>query len=240
MSEEQTLREKNKQAAVKQKELRSVAKKESAMERVSHLDGLTKRNEEYMYNLMKALDGINYDPEKKAAIVQEMVTELKEKQKQGITANKLYGTVKERIEMIQNGPKIEKEKQSQSFWVVALDNFLMMMILFSVMYGILGFFDLGQAASGGIVTLVLVAVVTGLSLAYFYKVSAKRKKDWVRIVITMIEIVAAWLLTFGLISYIPDSINIVLNHYVYLVLGIALFGVRYYLKDRLGFKRFPL
>ena len=87
---------KNAKAAEKQAEVRA----EKAVEEVEvtvrdgRYAGLTKRNEDYMYHLGKALDKKNYDQEKKEKALTEMYLELKEKQRQGIVATKLYGTVK--------------------------------------------------------------------------------------------------------------------------------------------------
>lgn len=240
MTEEQTLRERNQQAVKKQRQLRYDEKKQQAYERIGRFPGLTKRNEEYMVHLDKALDEKRCDPAKKQEVLTQMLHELQEKQKQGVTATKLYGTVGERVELILHGPKEKpKEGANRNFWVIALDNGLMMFILFCVMYGFLGIFDKSSKSGGGIISLILISCITGLSLAYFYKVAARTKKNWVRIGLTVVELVAVWLVAFGLISYIPSSINFAMPNYVYIILGVVGIGARVLLKKRFNFQKFP-
>ena len=117
--------------------------------------GLTKRNEDYLFHLDKALTEKNYDPEQKEQVLTEMYQELKEKQKQGVVATKLYGTVTEKAELIVNGPKkSEAPTELPKFWILALDNGLIMFIMFCIMYTLLGVFSPKQAdVSGGWITL---------------------------------------------------------------------------------------
>ena len=46
-----------------------------------------------------------------------------------------------------------------------------------------------------------------------------------------------WLLAFGLIPFIPQSINVPLNPIIYAILAVAAFFVRNYLKKKYNFQR---
>ena len=120
----------NEQAAKRQQER---AKEVQVTVRDGKFSGLTKRNEDYLFHLDKALTERNYDPEKKEQVLTLMYEELKDKQRQGIVATKLYGTVTEKAEEIVNGPKKEDEPtELPKFWVLALDNGLIMFIMFCI------------------------------------------------------------------------------------------------------------
>ena len=49
---------------------------------------LTKRNEQYMLGLDKVLTAANYDEDKRATLYNQMMTELAENQKTGVTARR--------------------------------------------------------------------------------------------------------------------------------------------------------
>ena len=90
MAEEKTVREKNQEAAKKQAEAVSQQKNKQIMEFNEKFEGLTKRNQDYMFHLNKALAEKNYAEREKG--VSEMYNEWMKKQKQGGVANKLYVT----------------------------------------------------------------------------------------------------------------------------------------------------
>ena len=156
------------------------AKEVEVTMRDGKFSGLTKRNEDYLFHLDKALTEKNYDPEQKEQVLNEMYQELKEKQKQGIVATKLYGTVTEKAELIINGPKkSEAPTELPKFWILALDNGLIMFIMFCIMYTLLGVFSPRQAdVSGGWITLLATSTIAGVGLAFFYRsmLSARKEK----------------------------------------------------------------
>ena len=176
--------------------------------------GLTKRNEDYLFHLDKALTEKNYDPEQKEQVLTEMYQELKEKQKQGVVATKLYGTVTEKAELIVNGPKkSEAPTELPKFWILALDNGLIMFIMFCIMYTLLGVFSPKQAdVSGGWITLLATSTIAGVGLAFFYRsmLSARKekgKKRWIKTILITLELILIWIVAFGVIAFIPVSIR---------------------------------
>lgn len=235
-------RQKNAGASKKQAELH----KQEVTVRGGKFDGLTKRNEDYLFRLSKALDEKGVAYEDKEDTLDTMYAELKEKQKQGITATRLYGTVQERASEIIDGPKKKREEpKPQKFWVSALDNGLIMLILFCFMYALLGFFGSSKQSqsNGGWITLLTTSVIAGIGLAYFYTAMLpqnlnKHKHKWVHMTLATLVLIIGWMGLFYLVALIPTSINAALNPIVYAIVGVAAFGVRYYLKGKLGFQRF--
>ena len=205
--------------------------------------GLTKRNEDYLFHLDKALTEKNYDPEQKEQVLTEMYQELKEKQKQGVVATKLYGTVTEKAELIVNGPKkSETPTELPKFWILALDNGLIMFIMFCIMYTLLGVFSPKQAdVSGGWITLLATSTIAGVGLAFFYRsmLSARKekgKKRWIKTILITLELILIWIVAFGVIAFIPVSINRTMEPIVYAILAGLGYLVRRYLKKKYNFR----
>ena len=205
--------------------------------------GLTKRNEDYLFHLDKALTEKNYDPEQKEQVLTEMYQELKEKQKQGVGATKLYGTVTEKAELIVNGPKkSEAPTELPKFWILALDNGLIMFIMFCIMYTLLGVFSPKQAdVSGGWITLLATSTIAGVGLAFFYRsmLSARKekgKKRWIKTILITLELILIWIVAFGVIAFIPVSINRTMEPIVYAILAGLGYLVRRYLKKKYNFR----
>ena len=205
--------------------------------------GLTKRNEDYLFHLDKALTEKNYDPEQKEQVLTEMYQELKEKQKQGVVATKLYGTVTEKAELIVNGPKKSAAPtELPKFWILALDNGLIMFIMFCIMYTLLGVFSPKQAdVSGGWITLLATSTIAGVGLAFFYRsmLSARKekgKKRWIKTILITLELILIWIVAFGVIAFIPVSINRTMEPIVYAILAGLGYLVRRYLKKKYNFR----
>ena len=205
--------------------------------------GLTKRNEDYLFHLDKALTEKNYDREQKEQVLTEMYQELKEKQKQGVVATKLYGTVTEKAELIVNGPKkSEAPTELPKFWILALDNGLIMFIMFCIMYTLLGVFSPKQAdVSGGWITLLATSTIAGVGLAFFYRsmLSARKetgKKRWIKNLLITLELILIWIVAFGVIAFIPVSINRTMEPIVYAILAGIGYLVRRYLKKKYNFR----
>lgn len=219
------------------------AKEVEVTMRDGKFSGLTKRNEDYLFHLDKALTEKNYDREQKEQVLTEMYQELKEKQKQGVVATKLYGTVTEKAELIVNGPKkSEAPTELPKFWILALDNGLIMFIMFCIMYTLLGVFSPKQAdVSGGWITLLATSTIAGVGLAFFYRsmLSARKekgKKRWIKTLLITLELILIWVVAFGVIAFIPVSINRTMEPIVYAILAGVGYLVRRYLKKKYNFR----
>ena len=219
------------------------AKEVEVTMRDGKFSGLTKRNEDYLFHLDKALTEKNYDREQKELVLTEMYQELKEKQKQGVVATKLYGTVTEKAELIVNGPKkSEAPTELPKFWILALDNGLIMFIMFCIMYTLLGVFSPKQAdVSGGWITLLATSTIAGVGLAFFYRsmLSARKekgKKRWIKTLLITLELILIWIVAFGVITFIPVSINRTMEPIVYAILAGLGYLVRRYLKKKYNFR----
>lgn len=230
----------NEEAAKKQQ---ARAKEVQVTVRDGKFSGLTKRNEDYLFHLDKVLTEKGYDSEKKDTALNKMYEELKAKQRQGVVATKLYGTVTERAEEIINGPKKEEvPTELPKFWLLAVDNGLIMFMMFCIMYGFLAAFSPQQAqVSGGWVTLISVSVIAGVGLAFFYRNMMSTRKEtgrkrWTKTLIFTVELLLIWFVAFWIINFIPAAWNRALDPLVYAILAVIAFFVRRYLKKKFNYR----
>jgi len=99
---------------------------------------LTKKNDQFIFDLNKALEGSDISEEKKVLAMNDMLTKLIEGQKTGVTAKQLYGTPTDAIETIVNTPEPMPE---MSFGKIMLDNFLMLFTFLTVITSLLALFS---------------------------------------------------------------------------------------------------
>ncbi|MBV7392172.1 DUF1129 domain-containing protein [Enterococcus alishanensis] len=204
---------------------------------------LTKRNEQYIFDLKKALAAANFSQEQTTTELNEMLRALVEEQKRGVTARQLYGTVTERMEAIVNKPVV-KAKSTQPF-LMWLDNFLMFFALLAALSGIMSFFmPAGQSVSTyGLTAIILAAALGGvifyMMYLFFYQYDepgadkSKKPKTWKSILIIVVAFVL-WYIIFNATVYLPTSLNPMLNPIALIILAAASLGLRFFLKKRFG------
>lgn len=199
---------------------------------------LTKRNQQYIFDLKKSLEAANLSEEEKAIALHEILPILVKEQKGGRTARQLFGTVSERTEAILNKPEEVKETSPVMMW---LDNTLLILGIFGIMMGVMGLFARDSAQVYGIITFISMAMVGGWVFYVMYKYmyqyerpgadKSQRPKMW-KIMLILIGSFFLWIATIAVTSILPSSINIVLDPIVLAVIGAVAIGLRYYLKKK--------
>ncbi len=199
---------------------------------------LTKRNQQYIFDLKKSLEAANLSEEEKAIALHEILPVLVKEQKGGRTARQLFGTVSERTEAILNKPEEVKETKPVMMW---LDNTLLILGIFGIMMGIMGLFARDSAQVYGIITFISMAMVGGWVFYIMYKYmyqyerpgadKSQRPKMW-KIMLILMGSFFLWIATIAVTSLLPTSINIVLDPIILAVIGAAAIGLRYYLKKK--------
>ncbi len=99
---------------------------------------LTKRNEQYIFDLKKSLKAANLSEEELALALYFILPELVAGQKTGKTARQLFGTVSEPTEVILNKPAEVKEPAG---WMIWLDNTLLLLGLLTIMLAVMSYFQ---------------------------------------------------------------------------------------------------
>ncbi|WP_407855141.1 DUF1129 domain-containing protein [Enterococcus sp. 22-H-5-01] len=204
---------------------------------------LTKRNEQYIFDLKKALRAANLSNEQMTLALNEMLPTLVEEQKTGKTARQLFGTVSERLEYIVDKPVEQKKSSTAS--LMWLDNFLLLFGLLGIVSGIMGLFvPRGtQAVTYGLTALVIASAVGGLVFYMMYLFvyqyeqpgadKSKKPKTW-KTIVMLGSVTLVWFLVFNGAALLPQSLNPILDPMVLVVLSALALAARYYLKKRFG------
>lgn len=244
VSEENQKQPRNAAAGSKQRE--HVHEQHANVHRQFSELGLTKRSEEFMYQLNKQLDEQGIKQDKKPEALKTTIDTLLEGQKKGQTARQLFGTPAEKADELINGPKKAPVPASQSsFGLLATDNGLMFFSIFALLFGFMGTFQSkalkAQAATSGtsgILAIILVAVFGGLLFAWVTKSiqpgseKAKQHSMWYKIGVVAVGLVA-WIAIYFFVGFMPaKGINAQLPGLVYIVLAVIGFGVDIYLRRK--------
>ncbi|AXX65385.1 MAG: DUF1129 domain-containing protein [Lactobacillus sp.] len=230
-------REKNKQAQSKQQA--KVAKKheqakiaqEVAQATPEQLQAkLSKRNEDYLFKLHKALVENGQTDQEAQKQVDNLLQEVIDNQIKGIPARQLYGTVATKVDAIFH-KKIEA-KNHVEFWKLSVDSSLFIAALFLVMFGIMGFFVKHPSRENqmGIVTTILICIFWGILLSWFNQQmmldKKKRKPMWQSVVILIVGLIVMYVGSM-LVQLLPAAINPILPPIVNVILAALVYGIRW-------------
>ena len=132
MSEEQP---RNAQAGQRQKQLEK-ERRQANGNAFSNYD-LTRKSEDFMYQLNKQLDRLGVPSDKKDAMLKETIDKLLAGQKKGQTARALFGTPTEYAKELKNPMPTPAETSKQSIKLLAIDNMLIFLSIFTFMFGLM-------------------------------------------------------------------------------------------------------
>lgn len=241
VSEEQP---RNAQAGQRQKQLEKQRRQASG--RAFSDANLTRKNEDFMYQLNKQLDRLGVSSDKKDAMLNETIQKLLAGQENGRTARTLLGTPTEYAKELKNPKPTPAETNRQSIRLLAIDNMLIFLSIFTFMFGLMFWLSPAamqtkQAGTSGITAILIVALTGGLIFGYVatqvqpqFNAKGKRvnkKPLWQRILVIVAGL-AAWLLIYMLVSLLPNAINPRLNPFVYLGIGVLTFLGDMYFRAR--------
>lgn len=205
---------------------------------------LTKRNQQYIFDLKKSLAAANLSEEEQALALHDILPTLVTEQKTGKTARQLFGTVSERTESIINKPEapVEADKRPVLMW---LDNFMLLFGIFAIMTSLLQLFAQNssstQAVGYGLIGLLAASAVGGwvfyLMYKYIYQYEqpgadrSKKPKMW-KTAVVLVLATLFWMAAFSLASILPATINLQLDPIIMVVLGLLVLVGRHFLKKK--------
>ena len=200
---------------------------------------LTKRNEQYMIGLDRALTQANYDEESKHTLYNKMMKELVDAQKTGKTARQLYGTVSECAANILVNPADAEVKTRSADWLIAVDGGLLLGSLFALISGISLLTNSGEDVAGmGLITLIMNFIVGGIAMLIISKYTPnpdapKGEKGFGKYIFATTAAMLLWMLIMtASMMLIPVSVNIALSAWVYIAIAAIGFAAKVYLKKK--------
>lgn len=208
--------------------------------------GLTRKNEEFMFQLNKQLDAQGADPAKKTEMLEATIKEIQAGQKSGKTAHALFGTPTQRAHNLLHPEPTEKQQTNNSLVLMGIDNAIMFFAIFTFMFGLMAWISpasmkVAHNGNMGITSILLVAISGGILFGWIakYMLPVKDEKTgryvkrplWKR-TITVIAGLVIWILFYIVTAMLPNGINPRLNQWVYLILGVIAFGVDIWFRAR--------
>lgn len=234
----------NATAGQRQKEYQKAAQQKSGQAFANQ--GLTRKNEEFMFQLNKQLDAQGATADQKTAMIQETMTKVLEAQKSGKTAKGMFGTPTAYANELLHPKKPVDTQINSNLWLVMADNALIFFAIFTFMYGFMAFTSpstltsSGHNGTAGIVAIALVSVIGGGLFAWTMKQfepkvnkdgKAEKRSLGYRIGILLLALVT-WIASYGLMTFLPNAINPIVNKWVYIVLAVVSFVGDMYMRNK--------
>ncbi|MGX7351975.1 hypothetical protein RU97_GL002324 [Enterococcus canis] len=199
---------------------------------------LTKRNEQYIFDLKKSLAAANLSEEEKTLALHEILPELVEGQKTGKTARQLFGTVSEHTKSILEKPEPLNQATTLQMW---LDNTLMLLGVLSIMVSIMELLAKGRANPYGLLTLILSSMAGGFVFLIMYKTiyqyerpgaDKSKRPGFLKSGLILVASVLIWLAVFAGASLLPATINPILDPMIVILIGAAALAFRFWYKKK--------
>lgn len=236
--------QRNAAAGQRQKEYAKKTKVEQHSSLSNH--GLTRKNEEFIYQLNKQLAAQGVKEETKQKTIADTINQLKEGQKKGQTAKQLFGTPTAYVYKLNHPDRTKVMASNNSpYYLLALDNGLMFFSIFAFMFGLLAVMNPASVSpqyhygSSGITALVLIAVSGGLLFGYIsvlmqpYKdpeTGQYKNRNWIFKIIMITITFLLWIGIYILVGLLPNSINPQPTKWVYLILAVVVFSADLWLR----------
>ncbi|SKA02484.1 Uncharacterized membrane-anchored protein [Pilibacter termitis] len=201
---------------------------------------LTKKNTEYIFSLKKAMDELGISETEKVEKLNEMLTEIVDKQKSGQTARSIYGTVTHVTNEMKspNATAQNKEENTRPLWMW-LDNTLLLLAVLGLVSGVSAFITKEQTSTYGLLSTVVMAAVGGGVFYMMYhfiyqyeKPGADRSKRPSMLKMAGIMLVAmfVWMLIYAGTLFVPPVLNPHVSGWVMILIGGLSFLAKMYLK----------
>ncbi|MBM6753176.1 MULTISPECIES: DUF1129 domain-containing protein [Lactobacillaceae] len=239
--------EQGRNAAAGERQKQHQKQEQQATGRAFQEYGLTRKNEEFMFQLNKQLDAQGATAEKKSALIQQTMDALLEGQKTAKTAKGMFGTPTAYAhELLHPKKEVEAKQENTNIWMLAADNALMFFAIFTIMFGVLAFTSPKALAPGGhngnagLTAIIIVALAGGALFGCLMKLIRPKvdangrlvkRSLWYRTAVIILGLVT-WIAVYGLTALMPNVINPVLNKWVYVILGLAGFAGDLYLRSK--------
>lgn len=233
------------QAGKQQANLQKQSKHAATEEEIRNTDPkelrkkLSNKNSDYVFRLEKAmLNSENVAMDQVEPAIDSILPEIIIAQRKGMPASTLYQkSPTEKAKELAH-PKAKPTKTK--FWMQVVDNLLLYLTFFLGMFGVVQLFmpknKASQSGEMGIVTLLSVAILFGVLMAYYNNLLARNKEDrppmWkmIGIAVIVLIVIFLWITLTSLPAFRP--FNPVINPWVEIVLAVIAFVGRRFFKQK--------
>lgn len=206
-----------------------------------NLSTLTAKNSDYIHAITRQLILSGKTDTEVKDILADIVPQILESQKDGITARTLLGTPTDFVDQYKNksGSK-EDKKYNDNPWLMWMDNSLLVYVLLAFMNGLMVSFEKNAATSTyGLAAIILSAITGGGALYIVYRMNyiekdAEKKPSFRgHRTIVMIAALLVWFAVTFASFLLPSVINPHFSGEILLVSSIVVFAIRYWLRTQL-------
>lgn len=211
----------------------------------NYIEQLTAKNSEYVHVITRELVKVGKSDEEIKVILSEILPQIVEAQEQRILAKDILGTPSEftakyaPIIANKNSGKVDNNSNETPV-LMWLDSSLLMLGFIAILNGVMSLFS-KNAIVYGIITLVTMSLAAGFVIYLMYRLVYKpqsegRKRPGFKAIGLLTLTFLVWIALFTLTSLLPKTINIALNSYIVLAIGLMSLGGRYLLKRKYHIK----
>lgn len=201
---------------------------------------LTKKNQNYLFQLNSQLENLDYDQKKKAYVFNNMLHEIIAGQAVSLTARKIYGKVTDQVDNIlgknvnMNGEDGERSPDK----LIYLDGALLMGGLFNLINGLSAMRTDAVEAQVGLLQVILNFVLGGLAIMLLTRFVPKpgEKKGFLKYGGATVLVIVSWVTLMALLLTVLRPINPIMPAPLVLLIGAAGIAAKFYFKKKLDIK----
>lgn len=201
---------------------------------------LTKKNQNYLFQLNSQLEKLDYDQKKKAYVFNNMLHEIIAGQAVSLTARKIYGKVTDQVDNIlgknvnMNGEDGERSPDK----LIYLDGALLMGGLFNLINGLSAMRTDAVEAQVGLLQVILNFVLGGLAIMLLTRFVPKpgEKKGFLKYGGATVLVIVSWVTLMALLLTVLRPINPIMPAPLVLLIGAAGIAAKFYFKKKLDIK----
>ncbi|MDR2976621.1 MAG: DUF1129 family protein [Streptococcaceae bacterium] len=206
------------------------------------LASLTNKNSDYVHDVRKQLSQFGKSDEEINAILEDILPEILDAQKNGTTARVLKGTPTEFVAKYKPKANEKKKKETnKNPYLMILDSFLLIFALLGAIFGVTMEFQTSEQVYG-LTTLVLSSIVgaIGMYMVYNFQIKFSERKSgdkpslWQRLKpsLQLIAFMFIWFAVMVFSGLLPRVINPVVDGITMIIMAIIAIGIRFLLKRK--------
>lgn len=212
---------------------------ESKTSSQSLYEKLTKKNQQYIFQLNNRLKDGGLDEETRDHYLTEMMVNILAEQDAGVTARQLYGTPTEQSDYLLQLKEAEiRQKEAEEpdeVWKTYLDGAFLLLGVYGIVVGLSSVFSNAdsQQVGAGLVSLIANFLLGGLVNLIIVRnlPDPETNKGMWRYILSATVAMILWLAVNALINfYVPASINILIPGQYVLLIGLASILIKIWFK----------
>ncbi|GAB2027265.1 DUF1129 family protein [Lactovum odontotermitis] len=208
------------------------------------LASLTSKNTDYIHDVHRLLSQTGRSDDEIKTILEEILPEILEAQKSGVTARVLKGTPTEFTAKYKpKAAEKAKKETNKNPYLMLLDSFLLVFAILGALFGISMEFQKSASSATvyGLTALILCSIIAAFGMYTVYRQQSKTEAEsgekislWQRLkpTIQLIGFFAVIYVVLIFSAFLPRALNPLLDGITMIILAVIAFGIRFLLKRK--------